>query len=83
MDEENPNPVECKKCVLCINGMTCASFVAEIEQQAKKVDGVVHIAGSLMAAEAKVKHDIRILPCDIAKAITDFGYDARVIDDLQ
>ncbi|CAG7833653.1 unnamed protein product [Allacma fusca] len=84
MDEENPNPVELEKCVLRINGMTCASCVAAIEKQAKKVDGVVDIAVSLMAAKAEVKYDpFRILPSQIANAITDFGFDASVIDDQQ
>lgn len=54
--------------------MTCASCVANIERNIKKVEGVHKILVALMAQKAEVQFDPGyILPAQIANRITDLG----------
>jgi len=39
MDEEAGDDSEYDRCMVSIQGMTCASCVAAIEKQSKKIDG--------------------------------------------
>ncbi|XP_021954957.1 copper-transporting ATPase 1 isoform X3 [Folsomia candida] len=71
-----------ERCILRIQGMTCASCVAAIEKHAKKVAGVKQISVALMAAKAEVIYDAcQIFPNQIANAISELGFACEVIDD--
>ncbi|KAK7097662.1 copper-transporting ATPase 1-like isoform X2 [Littorina saxatilis] len=70
---------EFEKCFLTIKGMTCASCVANIERNINKIEGVKSILVSLMAQRAEVKFDpAYILPSQIANAVSDIGFNAKV-----
>ncbi|KAL8622158.1 hypothetical protein ACOMHN_052960 [Nucella lapillus] len=70
---------EVEKCFINIKGMTCASCVATIEKNINKIEGVHSILVSLMAQRAEVKFDpAYILPSQIAGAVSDLGYNAKV-----
>lgn len=70
---------EFEKCFLTIKGMTCASCVAAIEKNINKMEGVQSILVSLMAQRAEVKYDpAYVLPSQIAHAVSDLGFNARV-----
>lgn len=70
-----------EKCTIQIEGMTCASCVANIERNMKKVDGIKNIVVALMAGKADVQYDPSyIMPHQIANKIEDLGYGAKIIE---
>uniref|UniRef100_A0A0B7B2G7 P-type Cu(+) transporter n=2 Tax=Arion vulgaris TaxID=1028688 RepID=A0A0B7B2G7_9EUPU len=78
--EESGN-TDNEKCYIQILGMTCASCVATIEKNVKKLEGVNNIMVSLMAQKAEVVYDpAYILPSQIANKIEDLGFNASVME---
>ncbi|KAK7500531.1 hypothetical protein BaRGS_00008106 [Batillaria attramentaria] len=65
-----------------VNGMTCQSCVRNIEANISRVDGVQHISVSLEKKLATVIIDSsKVSALQVAEAISDMGFDARVITD--
>ncbi|KAL4229704.1 ATPase Cu transporting protein 7B [Mactra antiquata] len=72
---------EYDKCFLKVTGMTCASCVATIEKNLKKMEGIHSCIVALMAQKAEVKYDASyLLPSQIANKINSMGFHASVID---
>lgn len=70
-----------EKCYLQVTGMTCASCVATIEKNVKKMEGIHSIMVSLMAQKAEVVYDpAYVLPSQIASKIEDLGFNASVME---
>ncbi|XP_059152598.1 copper-transporting ATPase 1-like isoform X2 [Physella acuta] len=75
------NDGDLEKCFLTVTGMTCASCVATIEKNVKKMEGVQKILVSLMAQRAEVTYDpAYVLPGQIANKIEDLGFNASVTE---
>ncbi|KAI6237312.1 P-type Cu(+) transporter [Aphelenchoides besseyi] len=71
-----------KRCSLLVEGMTCASCVATIENRIRKVNGVVSITVSLMSMKANVIYDVSsINAATIAEEISDMGFTATLLND--
>uniref|UniRef100_T1JC88 P-type Cu(+) transporter n=1 Tax=Strigamia maritima TaxID=126957 RepID=T1JC88_STRMM len=70
-----------EKCFLHVRGMTCASCVAAIERNVKKIEGVQNILISLMAQKAEVKFDSELVsPPQLANAITELGFPSTIVE---
>ncbi|BFZ14956.1 hypothetical protein BsWGS_17994 [Bradybaena similaris] len=77
----NSNNTDLEKCYLQVTGMTCASCVATIEKNVKKMEGVHNVMVSLMAQKAEVVYDpAYVLPGQIANKIEDLGFNASVME---
>ncbi|KAI1723796.1 e1-E2 ATPase domain-containing protein [Ditylenchus destructor] len=71
-----------KKCTIAIDGMTCASCVANIEKNISGMPGIESISVVLMFLKADVIYDSKITTAaDIAAAIEDLGFDTQVLED--
>jgi len=64
-------------CDLKIEGMTCASCVATVEQALGSVPGVAGATVNLANKQARVRLSRKIDPDRLAKAVRDAGYGAR------
>ncbi|XP_057680707.1 copper-transporting ATPase 2 isoform X1 [Corythoichthys intestinalis] len=71
-----------QKCFISVNGMTCASCVANIERNLLKHQGIISVLVSLMAGKAEVKYnpDVIDVPA-VTQLIEDLGFGAKSIDD--
>ncbi|KAI6185328.1 P-type Cu(+) transporter [Aphelenchoides besseyi] len=79
--EEDKNE-NIKRCSLLVEGMTCASCVATIENRIRKVDGVVSITVSLMSMKANVIYNVSSIDAaTIAEEISDMGFTATLLND--
>uniref|UniRef100_A0A7E4ZYY4 P-type Cu(+) transporter n=1 Tax=Panagrellus redivivus TaxID=6233 RepID=A0A7E4ZYY4_PANRE len=71
-----------KKCSLSVDGMTCASCVANIERKIAEKPGVQSIVVSLMFLKADVTYDAAMTTAEeVSGAITNLGYPSTVLDD--
>lgn len=69
------------KCLIEVRGMTCASCVANIERNLRRLTGVESVTVALIAGTAEVRYDgARLLPTQIAQYITDLGYSSSLIE---
>ncbi|KAM4695682.1 copper-transporting ATPase 1 [Rhinophrynus dorsalis] len=69
------------KCFIQVNGMTCASCVANIERNLRREDGIYSVLVALMAGKAEVRYNpVVIQPSDIAELIQELGFEARVLE---
>ncbi|CAB3374777.1 Hypothetical predicted protein [Cloeon dipterum] len=67
------------KCFLRVEGMTCASCVAAIENHVKKFHGVDKALVALLSGRAEIVYDPRLVtPEEIAEVISTIGYRATV-----
>ncbi|RDD36414.1 Copper-transporting ATPase 1 [Trichoplax sp. H2] len=70
---------ELKKVQLYIEGMSCASCVAKIENQVNKLDGVHSTAVTLLSKKGVVEFDeTKITNVEIAKQVEKLGFDVEV-----
>ncbi|RDD35817.1 Copper-transporting ATPase 2 [Trichoplax sp. H2] len=70
---------EFKKVQLYIEGMSCASCVAKIENQVNKLDGVHSTAVTLLSKKGVVEFDeTKITNVEIAKQVEKLGFDVEV-----
>ncbi|KAI1719899.1 heavy-metal-associated domain-containing protein [Ditylenchus destructor] len=84
--QENGEAIEnrenLKKCTIAIDGMTCASCVANIEKNISGMPGIESISVVLMFLKADVIYDSKTTTAaDIAAAIEDLGFDTQVLED--
>lgn len=80
--EVETGPPDITKSILSIQGMTCASCVANIERMVSPatIPGLISISVNLMSEQAMVEHNASILPAEkIAKAIDEVGFEASVV----
>ena len=64
---------------LCVNGMTCASCVANVENAVNKLDGVDKAVVNLTTEKMSVDYaGDKVSPEAIEKAVADAGYEAEV-----
>jgi len=60
-----------------IQGMSCASCVAQVKKKLKSMDGVTEVEVSLEHRNARVRYlDGKVLPEHLVTAINDLGYKA-------
>ncbi|ODN04912.1 Copper-transporting ATPase 1 [Orchesella cincta] len=83
IDMEGMEETELERCMLSIQGMTCAACVSSIEKIVMMIDGVHKISVALMAAKAEVYYDAsRVLASQIANEISDMGFNCEVLDEV-
>ncbi|RWS27695.1 copper-transporting ATPase 1-like protein [Leptotrombidium deliense] len=71
---------EMERCVLTVEGMTCAACVDNIERNLAKKDGVIGCLVSLLSHKAEVKFDKSTVSAEeIAEFVSDLGYEAKVL----
>ncbi|KAF7650626.1 hypothetical protein LDENG_00122730 [Lucifuga dentata] len=71
-----------QKCFIRVTGMTCASCVANIEQNLLKHKGIISVLVSLMAGKAEVKYDLDVMTASgVTQLIEDLGFGATLIED--
>lgn len=75
------NEVEYEVSMLSINGMTCASCSASIENDIKGCYGVKNISVNLVTGNAVIKHDSSISVRNIINRIENLGFEAKVVND--
>lgn len=62
-----------------IQGMSCASCVAQVKKKLKSIDGVMEVEVSLERRHARVRYlDGRVSPEHLVSAINNLGYKARI-----
>jgi len=69
-----------KKIKLTIEGMHCASCVANIERSLKKVKGIHEVKISLMTKKGFVEADEKVTDEEIKKAVARTGYTVSNIE---
>ena len=67
--------VATKKSIFPVQGMTCASCVARVEEALKSVLGVVSVSVNLASEKATVEYLEGIEFADLRRAVKDAGYD--------
>ncbi|KRZ59389.1 Copper-transporting ATPase 1 [Trichinella nativa] len=73
---------EFERCTLAIEGMTCASCVANIERNLMNVDGISKVLVSLIAGKADVTYDATvILPSQIVNFVEDMGFACKLMEE--
>src|SRR5579859_7069757 len=80
--EVETGPADMTKSIVSIQGMTCASCVANIERMVSPatVPGLISISVNLISEQAMVEHNASILSAEkIAEAIDDVGFEASVV----
>ncbi|XP_071946438.1 copper-transporting ATPase 2-like isoform X2 [Antedon mediterranea] len=76
-----PTKENCKKCILTVTGMTCASCVNSIEKQLLKQKGIFSAIVALMAERADVVYDPdEMTPESIKEVVDDMGFEADIQD---
>ncbi|XP_077869327.1 copper-transporting ATPase 2-like [Saccoglossus kowalevskii] len=76
---EIPERAKSEKCILKVEGMTCASCVNTIEKNLMKHTGIEYVLVALMAGKAEVKYNPVVLdPSQIAEMIEDMGFESSV-----
>ncbi|KAG8448220.1 hypothetical protein GDO86_015351 [Hymenochirus boettgeri] len=69
------------KCFIQVNGMTCASCVANIERNLRKEEGIYSVLVALMAGKAEVRYNPEVIhPSGIAELIQELGFEATVLE---
>jgi copper chaperone CopZ len=72
-----PLEAETKTVVIPVEGMTCASCVAQVKRALKAVDGVVEVKVALEQRSARVRYiEGRVTPERLVEAINKSGYKA-------
>lgn len=80
-DEDTPED-STKKVVMRILGMTCASCVANVERNLKRVRGIKSVLVALMAQKGEIHYDpVFISPQEIVEKIAKLGFEASVIEE--
>lgn len=78
-EEENT-----QKCILNVQGMTCASCVNTIETQLSKQPGILSVLVSLIGQRAEVEYTSSITnPQSIADFIYDMGFDVDILEETK
>ncbi|KAL1237876.1 Copper-transporting ATPase [Trichinella pseudospiralis] len=73
---------EFERCTLAIEGMTCASCVANIERNLMNIDGINKVLVSLIAGKADVTYDATvILPSQIVNFVEDMGFACKLMEE--
>ena len=73
--------VATEKATITIEGMSCASCVGNIEKNIQSIPGVISIKVGLISAKASVRYvPASISPAEIAAAIDDLGFIAKVLE---
>ena len=65
---------------LSIDGMHCASCVAQVEKRIAQVGGVDDVSVNLATAEAAVRHDRTVTVDQLVQAVSDAGFGATKFD---
>lgn len=72
-----------QKCFLSVQGMTCSSCVAAIENRLGKMAGIDSVQVALLASKAEIVYDPRRwTPAQIADLLEDMGFEATVLDTI-
>ncbi|CAB3401386.1 unnamed protein product [Caenorhabditis bovis] len=70
-----------EKCIIGVEGMTCASCVQYIERNVAKMEGINSIVVALIAGKAEATYDSRLTSSDaICDQINELGYTAKLLD---
>ncbi|KRX62214.1 Copper-transporting ATPase 1 [Trichinella sp. T9] len=73
---------EFERCTLAIEGMTCASCVANIERNLMNVDGISKVLVSLIAGKADVTYDATVIfPSQIVNFVEDMGFACKLMEE--
>jgi Cu+-exporting ATPase len=76
--------VATKKSIYPVQGMTCASCVARVEQALKSVSGVVSVSVNLASEKATVEYLEGMEYTDLRRAVKDAGYElGREVEALE
>ncbi len=77
--EELGYPAVESEVTLSVEGMTCASCVGRVERRLKEIPGVVEASVNLATESARVRYvEGTVTPRDLARAVTEAGYPAKV-----
>lgn len=73
-----------RRTTFAVDGMHCASCSLAIEKALNSLEGVVAAQASVLQHSAEATYDPRMLTTvDVAKAITDCGFKAKIVEDVQ
>ncbi|KAJ3005782.1 serine/threonine protein kinase Ran1 [Thoreauomyces humboldtii] len=76
---EDPGSIHVTTTRFIVAGMTCASCVAAIEKNMRKVAGVRDVTVNLITGQATIKHNIALVGIrDLIGAISELGYDTTL-----
>ena len=74
-----PNP-RIGRTTLELNKVFCGACLRVIYAELRRVPGVLGLTADMAESRVTVDHELTITPVQVAKAVTDSGYPARVVE---
>lgn len=82
--DEDSGPTKEEKAFFSVRGMTCAACVGSVESFVRQLPGVTYVTVALISERAEIRFDSKKQSkAVLAAAITDLGYPAEVIEEME